>query len=97
MLSTVATILVQLLGTIASTATGSTQVAAVISALENLIPALVGELAALITPVQNIIAALQQGSAPLTATQITQLQALDAQCDAAIDAAAKDDNLTAPA
>lgn len=90
MLSTIATVLVQLLGTIASTATSNTQVEAVISALENLVPALVGELSALITPVKNIIAVLLQGSSvPLTATQSATLTALDAACDAAFDAAAK--------
>lgn len=94
MLSTIATVLVQLLTTIAPTVTSSSTVEAIISALVNLIPALVGELTALITPVKNIIAALQAGSAPLTSAQIATLTTLDAQCDAALDAAAQADGLT---
>lgn len=94
MLSSIATILVNLLGTIASTATSSSQIDAVISAMENLIPALVGELSSLVTPVKNIIAALGAGSVALTAAQSASLQALDAQCDALIDATAKADGLS---
>ena len=94
MLNTIATIFVQLLTNLVPLATNNTMVESIISAMTSLIPALVGELAALITPVKNIIAALQAGSTPLTAAQVASLQALDAQCDAALDAAAKDDNLT---
>lgn len=94
MLSTIATVLVQLLTSVASTTTESSTVGAIISALVNLVPALVGELTSLIAPVKNIIAALQAGNVPLTVAQVAALQTLDAQCDAALDAQAKADGLS---
>lgn len=47
----------------------------------------------LATPLQNIIAALS-GNGAVTAAQLQTLQAQSASVDAALDAAAKDDNLS---
>lgn len=59
----------------------------VISALTSMLPFIIQEVEALVTPVKNIIAALSASPAT-TATQLAQLQALDVQVDAAFDAAA---------
>jgi hypothetical protein len=88
MLSTIAAsvvaLLTQILPLIGSSTSG---IASAISLLINLIPALTNELVGLIPEVKNIIAALQQTTA-VTSDQITQLQTLDAQCDANFEAAA---------
>lgn len=85
--------LVSVLGTLAPLVTSSSAATSIINLLSSLIPALVGELTTLITPVKNIIAALQ-GTGALTPAQVASLQALDAQCDAAFNAAAQADGLT---
>lgn len=70
----------------AAGATGT--VAKIISALETWVPLVIKEGLALVTPVKNIITALQATNG-VTADQITQLQQLDAQLDAAFEDAAK--------
>jgi hypothetical protein len=64
----------------------SNVVSKIIVALIQIVPILAEEATNLITPVKNIIAALQSHGA-LTPDQLAQLQALDTQCDAAFDAA----------
>jgi hypothetical protein len=61
----------------------------VINALTAMLPFIIQEVEALVTPVKNIIAALSANPAT-TAAQLAQLQALDAQVDTAFDAAAAD-------
>ena len=66
--------------------------------LLNILPFILQEISALYTPVKNIIAALS--ATPATnAAQLGQLQVLDAQVDAAFEAAAAqtDADGTAPA
>ena len=59
----------------------------IINTLTNFLPYIVEEIASLYQPVKNIIAALS--ATPATdAAQLAQLQTLDAQVDAAFDAAA---------
>lgn len=78
----------QLLPAILSSS-NATVVDSIISALTGMLPFIVNEIQSLVTPVKNIIAALSANPAT-TADQLTQLQALDAQLDAAFDAAAAD-------
>jgi hypothetical protein len=59
----------------------------ILNALITIVPIIAANAANFITPVKNIIAALQSSGA-VTPDQITALQQLDAQCDAAFDAAA---------
>jgi hypothetical protein len=66
----------------------SALVAQVIVWLVNVLPALVKEATDILPEIKNIISILSQSSA-ITPDQITQLQALDAQCDAAFEAAAQ--------
>jgi hypothetical protein len=75
-----------LLPAITSTANASI-IAGVITALTNMLPFIIQEVEALVTPVKNIIAALSANPAT-EATQLAQLQALDQQVDAAFEAAA---------
>ena len=66
-----------------------TLISTIISALTNMLPFIVQEITSLYTPVKNIIAALS--ATPATnAQQLSDLQALDAQVDAAFEAAAAD-------
>lgn len=64
----------------------SAQIGNVISLLETWLPVVAKEATDLITPIKNIIAALSS-NADVTADQFAALQALDAQADAAFDAA----------
>lgn len=59
----------------------------ILAALISIVPIITQNAPNFITPVKNIIAALQTSGA-VTPDQITQLQQLDATCDAAFDAAA---------
>lgn len=61
----------------------------ILNVLSGALPFIIQEIQALYTPVKNIIAALSANPATL-ADQLTQLQQLDAQVDAAFDDAAKD-------
>lgn len=67
--------------------TPSSLVDKIITGLQQIIPALVGEAAALLPVAQNIIN-VAKGSGALTHEQLTALQTLDAQADAAFEAAA---------
>jgi hypothetical protein len=62
-------------------------VAKILEALINIVPIIAANAANFLTPVKNIIAALQTSGA-VTADQMTQLTALDAQVDAAFETAA---------
>lgn len=59
----------------------------IIEALITIVPIIATNVSNLIAPVKNIIAALQN-SGNVTPAQIATLQQLDAQCDAAFEAAA---------
>jgi hypothetical protein len=69
--------------------TNSALINSIIATLIALIPAITQEVAILTPMVKNIIAALQADPAT-TAAQLETLQTLDAQCDAAFEAAAVD-------
>lgn len=64
----------------------SSQIGNIISMLETWVPVVAQEASDLVTPIKNIISALSSNSA-VTAAQLAALQALDAQADAAFDAA----------
>lgn len=64
----------------------SSQIGNVIAMLETWVPVVAQEASDLSTPIKNIISALSSNSA-VTAEQLAALQALDAQADAAFDAA----------
>lgn len=66
---------------------GNSTIDKIIAVLIQLIPVIVATEQALVAPVQNIIKALSSNPGT-TAEQLATLQALDAQCDAAFDAAA---------
>jgi len=72
--------IIPLLGTSAATATAITNI---IEALTQLLPFIINEVATVYTSVKNIIALLQNSGGPMTQDQITALQQLDAQVDAA--------------
>ena len=73
--------LLSILGQIAG-ATGSTQIASIISFLTSFIPTLIKEVEDVVPFVKNIITALQSNAA-ITPEQLAQLTALDAQVDQA--------------
>ena len=66
---------------------GSTAITSIINALVQIVPALISTIEDVVPMVKNIIAALQSNTA-VTPDQLAQLQALDAQVDAAFEAAA---------
>jgi phage-related protein len=68
-----------LLGTSAATATA---IANIINALTQLLPFIINEISTVYTSVKNIISLLQNTGA-MTADQVTALQQLDSQVDAA--------------
>ena len=76
----------QLLPAILSSANASL-VTSIINALSGMLPFIITEITSLIGPVKNIIAALSANPAT-TESQLAELQALDAQVDAAFEAAA---------
>jgi predicted PurR-regulated permease PerM len=89
-MSAVITSVVTLLTTLLPLVTGnSSAIATVIATLIQLIPAITQEVEAMIPPIKNIIAALSADPAT-TADQLATLQKLDADCDAAFEAAAVD-------
>lgn len=61
----------------------------IINALVTMMPFIIAEAQTLVTPVRNIIAALSDDPTT-TAAQLAALQELDAQADAAFEAAAAD-------
>ncbi len=84
----IVTLLSGLLPVIGSFTSG--QAASVIALLENILPVAINEITSIVPSVQNIIAALQ-GNGSVTADQVTALQTLSAQYDAAFESAASDD------
>lgn len=88
MLTTLATAVIGLLTQIVPLVGGaSTTIDAILNTLIQLIPAVIQEAEDLIPEVKNIIAALSADPAATTA-QLATLASLDAQCDAAFEAAA---------
>jgi hypothetical protein len=67
--------------------TNSKQISGVVTFLEQIIPVVVQEAQDLLQPIQNIIAALSANPAA-TSDQLAALTTLDAQVDAAFEAAA---------
>lgn len=65
----------------------SSVVEKILAALIQIVPIIAQNATNFLTPVKNIIAALQSSGA-VTADQMAALQALDAQCDAAFETAA---------
>lgn len=76
----------------AGEAAAATIIDKILAALVTLVPIIAANASNFLTPVKNIIAALQS-SGNVTPDQITQLEALDQQCDDAFEAAAKADGL----
>lgn len=72
----------QILPLIGTSSATVTVIESVISALTQLMPYIINEISTVYTAVKNIIAQLQNSGAP-TADQLTALQSLDAQVDAA--------------
>ena len=75
----------QILPMLGSSSTTVTMIENIISVLTKLLPYIIDEISTVYTAVKNIIAQLQNSGAP-TPDQITALQSLDAQVDAAWDA-----------
>jgi len=86
-MSTIVTAVIALIEAILPNITVSAVVEKIIETLITLLPAVIHEAQDLAPAVKNIIAALSSNPAA-TPDQITQLQALDAQVDAAFDQAA---------
>jgi hypothetical protein len=87
LIPTLLSVITDILPIIGTVATGSTSIEKVVTLLEQVVPVAVTEFSTLLAPIQNIIAALSSNSTT-TATQLAALQALDAQLDAAFEAAA---------
>lgn len=83
------TAILTLLQTIVPTLTSGGQVATIINALIEIVPLVAKEFSDVLPMIKNIIAALQ-ANAETNAEQLAQLSALDAQCDAAFEAAAQE-------
>jgi hypothetical protein len=77
------TIIAQIAPSLGATST----ITAIINALITIIPTVVKEIEDVVPIIKNIIAALQSNTAT-TPDQMAQLTTLDAQCDAAFEAAA---------
>lgn len=93
-MSSTVTSLLALLATIVGGLSDTSQIAQVIATLTQIITAGVQEIEDVAPYIKNIIAALQSNGA-ITADQMTQLAALDAQTDAAFEAAATADGAPA--
>lgn len=87
-ISAILALIEQLLPSILSTSNAAL-VTNILTALTALLPYIIQEVQTLAEPVKNIIAALQANPAA-TADQLAELQKLDAQVDAAFEAAAAD-------
>ena len=88
LITTVLSMIGSLLPLITSSA-NATMINSIIATLVGIIPYIVQEVETIAPAIKNIIAALSANPAT-TADQLTQLQALDAQVDAAFEAAAAD-------
>lgn len=90
------TLLALIQGVLPTLGVGSSSVVAeIVSALETIVPVITANAQNFLAPVQAIIATLS-GSGAVTAAQVSTLQALDAQCDAAFEAAANADGFPTP-
>ena len=87
-ISTILSMITTLLPLVSSTGTAA-QIGGIIGTISSLLPLVTDEVETLIPAIKNIIGALSAAPAT-TAAQLTQLQALDQQCDAAFEAAASD-------
>lgn len=85
--ATVASTVVSLLEAILPTIGATTPVGLAIDVLEQIVPLAIADGPTVIADVQAIIADIKGGATPLTIAQIEQLQASEAQIDAAFDAA----------
>jgi hypothetical protein len=92
MWTTLGPALLTLLSSIAST-TNSSTVSNIASFLTNLIPTLIGEASALLTPVENIISQLE-GNGSVSAADMAAVEAARDAINAQIQAQAKLDGLT---
>lgn len=79
--------LLTVIGQIVPALGSSSAISAIISALIQIVPTVVQEIEDVAPIIKNIIAALQSNAA-ITPAQLDQLAALDAQVDAAFEAAA---------
>lgn len=93
--STLTLIITLISALIPSISSDTTAIGKIITALEQLLPAIIAEVKSLVPIVQNIISALSNSSG-VTPDQLTSLAALDAQCDAAFEAAATTEGDPAP-
>jgi len=84
--STAIALVLSVLDDLAPLVSSSSTIGNIIGLLEQYLPIVAQTATNLITPIKNIIAALSSNSA-VTADQLAALQALDAQADAAFDAA----------
>jgi len=84
--STAIALVLSVLDDLVPLVSSSSAIGNIIGLLEQYLPIVAQTATNLITPIKNIIAALSSNSA-VTADQLTALQALDAQADAAFDAA----------
>ena len=87
-ISTILSMITTILPLVSSAGT-ATQIGGIIGTISSLLPLVTEEVNTLVPAVKNIIGALQTNPAT-TADQLASLKALDAQCDAAFDAAAAD-------
>lgn len=88
--TTVVSVIEGVLPVLSSLAPGN--VSSIINLISTILPIALQEATDLVAPIQNIIAALK-GDGSLTAEELTTLENLDAQCDAAFEAAAKEDGV----
>ena len=74
---------------VVTSASSASLITSILNALTAMLPFIIQEVEALITPVKNIIAALSANPAT-TAAQLATLQSLDASVDASFEAATAD-------
>lgn len=89
-IQTILSMITTLLPLVSSAGT-ATQIGGIIGTITSLLPLVTEEVNTLVPAIKNIIGALQ-ATPTATADQLVALKALDAQCDAAFDAAAADTN-----
>jgi hypothetical protein len=95
MLATILPVVLSMLTELANLTTSSSTIGNILTTLINLLPTIEQEVADLTAPVQNVIAALSANPAT-TAQQLAVAQALDAQDDAAFEAAVQAYNAANP-
>jgi hypothetical protein len=87
LITSLLTLIEQFLPLLGASSANVTLIDTIITALTNALPFVIQEAEALVPPIKNIIEALSANPAT-TASQLAQLQALDASVDTAFDAAA---------